>query len=173
MLFGATGDLSRRKLLRPCVTPPPVGTRARHPGDWDVAGGPDRGRVSRTLPEAVTEFSHHPLTEEHWSSFAGATHVYTPICRWPKGLGKLVRVAEEKLGGPHGRLHYLSVPPVAAPMVINTLREADLVERSRVVMEKPARHRSGRVRSRSTIRCTRRKERQIFRIDHFLGKEAR
>jgi glucose-6-phosphate 1-dehydrogenase len=86
--------------------------------------------------QAVTEFSHHPLTQDHWDSFAERL-TYISQSAGPKGLAKMVQVAEEKLGGPASRLHYLSVPPVAAPKVINTLREAKLVERSRVVMEKP------------------------------------
>ena len=83
-----------------------------------------------------------------------------------------VKLAEEKLGGPVGRLHYLSVPPVAAPAVIQTLREADLVDRSRVVMEKPfgTDLRSAIILNDQVHETFH--ERQIFRIDHFLGKEA-
>ena len=73
--------------------------------------------------QAITEFSHHPLMDVHWESFAEKL-TYIPQSAGSEGLGKTVRVAEEKLGGTPGRLHYLSVPPSAAPKVINTLREA-------------------------------------------------
>ena len=136
MLFGATGDLSRRKLIPGLAH---LALSALAP-DIQVIGTSledlTEDEFRSFAKEAVTEFSHHPLTEDHWNSF-GQRLTYIPQSAGPKGLGKLVRVAEEKLGGPVGRLHYLSVPPAAAPIVINTLREADLVERSRVVMEKP------------------------------------
>ena len=111
------------------------------------------------------------MTEEHWDSF-GERLTYIPQSAGAEGLGKAVRVAEEKLGGPVGRLHYLSVPPAAAPKVINTLREAKLVERSRVVMEKPfGTDLQSAITLNDQVHETF-KERQAFRIDHFLGKEA-
>ena len=171
VLFGATGDLSRRKLLPGLAH---LALSALAP-DIQVIGTSledlTEAEFRNFAKESITEFSHHPLTEEHWSSFSERL-TYIPQSAGPKGLGKLVRVAEEKLGGPVGRLHYLSVPPVAAPMVINTLREADLVERSRVVMEKPF---GTDLKSAITLNDQVHetfKERQIFRIDHFLGKEA-
>ena len=83
--------------------------------------------------------------------------------------------AEAELGadGEVRRLHYLSVPPKAALDVVHQLDEAGLVERSRIIMEKPfgtdLESRGGAQRPS----CTRSSPRsQIFRIDHFLGKEA-
>jgi glucose-6-phosphate 1-dehydrogenase len=171
VLFGATGDLSRRKLLPGLAH---LALSALAP-DIQVIGTSledlTEDEFRNFAKDAITEFSHHPLTEEHWTSFAERL-TYIPQSAGPKGLGKLVRVAEEKFGGPVGRLHYLSVPPIAAPKVINTLREADLVERSRVVMEKPF---GTDLKSAITLNDQVHetfKERQIFRIDHFLGKEA-
>ena len=70
------------------------------------------------------------------------------------------------------RLHYLSVPPSAAPGVIEELGSARLNERARVILEKPfgvdlesARRLNATVHSVFD-------ESQVFRIDHFLGKEA-
>ena len=64
------------------------------------------------------------------------------------------------------------MPPAAAPAVIQLLREADLVERSRVVMEKPfGTDLQSAIALNDKVHETFR-ERQIFRIDHFLGKEA-
>ncbi len=84
----------------------------------------------------------------------------------------MVKIAEEKLGGSPGRLHYLSVPPAAATAVIHMLREADLVDRSRVVMEKPfGTDLESAIALNDKVHETFR-ERQVFRIDHFLGKEA-
>ena len=82
--------------------------------------------------------------------------------------------AEADLGG-NGevrRLHYLSVPPKAALDVIHQLDEADLVERSRIIMEKPfGTDLATAVALNSEVHEVFAEE-QIFRIDHFLGKEA-
>jgi glucose-6-phosphate 1-dehydrogenase len=83
-----------------------------------------------------------------------------------------VEEAEADWSTPAMRLHYLSVPPKAALSVVQTLRDAGLVERSRIVMEKPF-----GVDLQSSRQLNRRlhevfDEEQIFRIDHFLGKEA-
>jgi glucose-6-phosphate 1-dehydrogenase len=171
VLFGATGDLSRRKLLPGLA----------HLALSELA--PDIQVIGTSLEDlsedefrsfakaAVTEFSHHPLTEEQWHAFAERV-TYVPQSAGPVGLAAAVQVAEEKLGGPVGRLHYLSVPPAAAPKVIQTLREAKLVERSRVVMEKPfGTDLESAITLNDQLHETFR-ERQIFRIDHFLGKEA-
>src|SRR6202020_2085589 len=67
---------------------------------------------------------------------------------------------------------YLSVPPKAARAVITTLREANLVERSRVVMEKPFGTDLKTAVALNDFLHDTFDEAQIFRIDHFLGKEA-
>ena len=120
--------------------------------------------------EAVTRFGTRPLTTEQWDTFAHKLH-FVPQSAGPEALGQAVKEAEEKLGDAYRRLHYLSVPPRAAVNVIDMLRDADLVDRSRVVMEKPF-----GTDLRSAVELNRRvhetfSEDQIFRIDHFLGKE--
>ncbi len=70
------------------------------------------------------------------------------------------------------RLHYLSVPPKAARDVITMLRDANLVERSRVVMEKPFGTNLESAVALNDFLHETFDESQIFRIDHFLGKEA-
>ena len=88
--------------------------------------------------------------------------------RWPPPS----KTAEAKLGPEVRRLHYLSVPPKAARAVITMLRDAKLVERSRVVMEKPfGTDLASAVELNAFVHETF-DESQIFRIDHFLGKEA-
>ena len=171
VLFGATGDLSRRKLLPGLAH---LALSALAP-DIQVIGTSLEDHSEESFrnfaKQAVTEFSHHPLTAEQWDEFASRL-TYIPTSAGPEGLAEVVKIAEEKLGGQVGRLHYLSVPPAAATTVIQMLREADLVDRSRVVMEKPF-----GTDLRSAIALNDKvhetfRERQIFRIDHFLGKEA-
>ena len=171
VLFGATGDLARRKLLpgiayleQSSLTPDIrlVGTSLEDDTDDEF----------RTLArEAVESFGNRPLTDEQWSEFAEKV-TYVPQGEGPEALAAAVARGERELGDGVQRLHYLSVPPKAAEAVITMLEEADLVERSRVVMEKPfGTDLDSAVRLNAFVHETF-DESQIFRIDHFLGKEA-
>ncbi len=174
VLFGATGDLARRKLL---------------PGLMHLwqAGLIDDSRIVGTSLEdigteefrriahgACSEFGKRGLTEDQWSAFADLL-TYVPQSAGPPALADAVRAAERELakgGQPVDFLHYLSVPPKAALDVVRQLDEAGLVKQSRIIMEKPfgtdlesARRLNDRLHQVFD-------ESQIFRIDHFLGKEA-
>ena len=121
--------------------------------------------------QAVDSFGTHKLTKEQWDSFASRI-TYVPQGAGPEALAAAVEAAEDQLGPEVRRLHYLSVPPKAAQAVITMLRDAKLVERSRVVMEKPfGTDLASAIELNDFVHETFR-ERQIFRIDHFLGKEA-
>ena len=177
VLFGATGDLAKRKLipgmayldysdLAPHIQV--IGTSLEDLTD-------DEFRV--VAKEAVDKFGTHKLTDEQWSNFSKIL-AYVPQSAGPEALAAAVAEAEARLGGGPGgapgvqRLHYLSVPPKAARAVITMLRDANLVDRARVVMEKPfGTDLPSAVALNDFVHETF-KERQIFRIDHFLGKEA-
>jgi glucose-6-phosphate 1-dehydrogenase len=170
VLFGATGDLSRRKLL-PGLTY--LALSALTP-DIQVVGTSlddmDDEAFRAFAQEAVGKFGTRRLTDDQWTSFAQKLH-YVPQGAGPDALGEAVKEAEQRIGDSARRLHYLSVPPKAAIPVIEMLRDADLVDRSRVVMEKPF-----GTDLRTAVELNRRmhetfSEDQIFRIDHFLGKE--
>ncbi len=171
VLFGATGDLSRRKLIPGLAH---LALSALAP-DIQVIGTSLEDQTEEEFrnfaKQAVIEFSHHGLTDDQCNQFVERL-TYIPQSAGPEGLAAAVQIAEDKLGGPVGRLHYMSVPPVAAPAVIQTLRAANLVDRSRVIMEKPfGTDLQSAVTLNDQVHQTFR-ERQIFRIDHFLGKEA-
>ena len=121
--------------------------------------------------EAVDTFGSRKLTGEQWAHFAERV-TYVPQSAGPAALAAAVHAAEEKLGPDVHRLHYLSVPPKAAQAVITMLKEAGLVDRSRVVMEKPfGTDLASAIELNDFVHDTF-NEAQIFRIDHFLGKEA-
>jgi glucose-6-phosphate 1-dehydrogenase len=121
--------------------------------------------------KAVEDFGTHKLSDEQWANFASRV-TYVPQGAGPAALAAAVADAEAELGPDVHRLHYLSVPPKAAKAVITMLKEAELVERSRVVMEKPfGTDLASAIELNDFVHETFR-ERQIFRIDHFLGKEA-
>ncbi len=172
VLFGATGDLARRKLLPGLAH---LTTSSKLAPDIRVVGTSledfDDDAFRSFAKEAVTEFGTHELSDEQWDLFA--SHLtYIPMNTEPRELAAAVAAAEAQLGPDVQRLHYLSVPPKAAMSVILRLRVAELVERSCVVMEKPfGTDLASAIVLNDTVHETFR-ESQIFRIDHFLGKEA-
>jgi glucose-6-phosphate 1-dehydrogenase len=171
VLFGATGDLSRRKLLSGLFH---LSSSGFIPGCRIIGVSleeftPDAFREFGR--EALKEFSSRKVTEEAWSSFA--EHLdYVPLSAGASALKAAVDAAERSFRGAETlRLHYLSVPPGAALSAVRMLGEAGLVDRARIVMEKPF-----GVDLKSAVALNGRlhevfKEEQIFRIDHFLGKE--
>ncbi len=170
VLVGATGDLSRRKLL---------------PGLFHLARGgfiPGCRIIGVSLDtmdcdafrvfarEALGQFSTRAVIDSDWAAFA-ATLDYVPLSAGPEALRAAVDAAEHALEGEARRIHYLSVPPSAALSAVRLLGEAGLVERSRVIMEKPF---GTDLASAVLLNAKLHEvfaEEQIFRIDHFLGKE--
>jgi glucose-6-phosphate 1-dehydrogenase len=182
VLFGATGDLARRKLLpgfahlaASHLAPPIriVGSSLEEMSDEDFrafakAAAAEYGHLKTV---AFERRIREQLVSEEWEEFA-ANLRYVPRSAGPETLAAAVAEAEDQLGEGCLRLHYLSVPPAAALDVINMLREAKLVEHSRVVMEKPfGTDLESAVELNAQVHQTF-DESQIFRIDHFLGKEA-
>ena len=172
VLFGATGDLAKRKLL-------PGLLRL-----WRAGLVPDVRIVGTSLDDvddegfrimahrACEKFSTEPIDEDQWAAFDDKLR-FVRGDSGPAGLAAAVAEAEADLGVQScRRLHYLSVPPGAALSVVRTLGEAGLVERSRIIMEKPFGTDLASARKLNASLHEVFDERQIFRIDHFLGKEA-
>ncbi len=171
VLFGATGDLAKRKLLpgMAYLVQSSLAPQIRVVGTSLEDMTDDEFRA--LTKQAVEEFASHKLTDEQWNHFAERIS-YVPQGSGPEALAAAVAAAEAQLGPEVQRLHYLSVPPKAARAVITMLKDANLVQRSRVVMEKPfGTDLASAIELNDFVHETFR-ERQIFRIDHFLGKEA-
>jgi glucose-6-phosphate 1-dehydrogenase len=171
VLFGATGDLARRKLLpgllhlaRAGLLPECriVGTSL---DELDDDGFRKQARL------ACDQFCTPAIDEDEWAEFEKDV-TYVPQSSGASGLGLAVASAEAELGESPRRLHYLSVPPNSALDVVHMLRDAGLVDRSRIIMEKPFGTDLASARSLNSSLHEIFDEDQIFRIDHFLGKEA-
>jgi glucose-6-phosphate 1-dehydrogenase len=124
----------------------------------------------RSARSSLDEFSTRKISEADWTTFAARLD-YVPLAAGAAALRAAVDGAELAMGGANQRLHYLSVPPNAALPAVRMLGEAGLVERSRIVMEKPF---GTDLASAVTLNAKLHEvfaEDQIFRIDHFLGKE--
>jgi glucose-6-phosphate 1-dehydrogenase len=171
VLFGATGDLARRKLLPGLLRLFEAGLLENSMIVGTSLEEIDTDGFVKLARDACEEFGKGVVTDHRWAPFAQMLS-YVPTSHGAKALAVLVRDAEKRLGGEAQRLHYLSVPPKAALDVIHELDEAGLVERARIIMEKPfgTDLASAKVLNAAVHQVF--AEEQIFRIDHFLGKEA-
>ncbi len=172
VLFGATGDLSRRKLLPGLLHLFQSGLME----DIQVVGTSLEDHTTETfidfVEQAVKEFGDETISPELWTEFATRLR-FVPGSAGAEGLRTAVLEAERNWAGQGpARLHYLSVPPKAALAVVHLLAEAGLVEHSRIIMEKPFGTDLESARKLNAELHQVFDEAQIFRIDHFLGKEA-
>ncbi len=171
VLFGATGDLARRKLLPGLMHL----TRAGLMPDMRVIGTSfddlDDDGFRAFARASWDEFGREPVPQEEWDRFA-ARLVYINARHGALGLSQLARDVVEGMGVPVRFLHYLSVPPSAATTVVRTLRDAALVDGARIIMEKPfgVDLASARILNAAVNEVF--PDDRVFRIDHFLGKEA-
>jgi glucose-6-phosphate 1-dehydrogenase len=173
VLFGATGDLSRRKLIPGLLHLTHAGLMPEFRLVGTALGAMTDDEFRTFARDAWDEFGRISSPEDSagWDEFSTRLS-YIDLTRGADALAEKVHAAERDLGGRPRRLHYLSVPPAAAIAVIETIRDAGLNERARVVMEKPfgtdlasAKELNARVQAVFP-------EEQVYRIDHFLGKEA-
>ena len=173
VLFGATGDLARRKLIPGLLTL----FEAKLLPDCRVVGTSleqmDPDAFDALARRACEEFGKGEMTDERWAPFSQRLR-YISTAEGPHALATLVKECEADLGPVDDvrRLHYLSVPPKAALDVLHELGEADLVDRARIIMEKPfgTDLESAKALNHEVHQVF--SEDQVFRIDHFLGKEA-
>ena len=174
MLFGATGDLSRRLVLPAFFRLAQFGLL---PSDWRLVGN-GRGDVSHEdfqerVRESLEEFGPKP-SEGPWDEFrsrlrfAGGGFEAAD----PGSLLDVLAEAESELGGQPEQVHYLAVPPSAFLSLTEGIGAHKLNQRSRIVYEKPFGTSMSSFQDLNEEAHKVFKEEQIFRIDHFLGKEA-
>lgn len=174
VLFGATGDLAKRMVLPAFYT---LATEGLLPKDWLLVGN-GRGDVSHEdfrgrVHDALTEFGDKPKPAD-WRKFAdrllfagGGFDTSNP--------GSLLDVIDDargRLGKTAQLVHYFAVPPVAFEGLTKALGEHGLADGSRVVFEKPFGTSPAGFRSLNRSVQAVLDETQIYRIDHFLGKEG-
>ena len=170
ILVGATGDLSQRKLIPGLFH---IATAGFIPGCRiiGVSLDPlDTDGFRALAKQALDKFSTRAIAPAQWEAFS-QTLDYVPIAAGAPALKAAVTAAEQALGGDCQRIHYLSVPPNAALSAVQLLAEAGLIERSQVIMEKPF---GADLASAVALNARLHQvfdEDQIFRIDHYLGKE--
>ncbi len=175
VLFGATGDLAKRKII---------------PGLFHLASAgllPARYRiVGSTLPNsamsteafrayarsAVEEYGGYAPTGETWDDFAETLTFVAADRDDFADLTAAVAEAEAQIGGEVRRLFHLAVPPDAVISIIQMLGTSGLHENARVICEKPFGVDLTSARRLNDVIRASFDETQVFRIDHFLGKES-
>ncbi|HTU37524.1 MAG TPA: glucose-6-phosphate dehydrogenase [Acidimicrobiales bacterium] len=171
VLFGATGDLAARKLLPGLLH---LSISGMMP-DYRIVGSSTREmsdeEFRQLAREACDRFASGKISLLQWANFEKRlTFISTSV--GPQAFGEHVNRVESEIGEDTRRLHYLSIPPSADREIIQLLSDAKLIERSRVVLEKPFGTDLASAIALNDMLHQVFDEEQIFRIDHFLGKEA-
>jgi glucose-6-phosphate 1-dehydrogenase len=172
VLFGATGDLAKRKLLPGMYHLMRVGLM---PERFRIVGAARRALDDEEFRElardSVRGSSRKAGDHEAWERFADSLR-FAGVGEGFAHLGKEVEAALGELGEEAETLVYLSLPPKAMEAAVEEIGELGLGRGARVITEKPfgtdldsARKLNRRLHSVFDEHC-------IFRIDHYLGREA-
>lgn len=183
VIFGVTGDLSRKKLM-PAVYD--LANRGLLPPGFALVGFARRDwedqDFAQVVYEAVKEHARTEFREETWQQLLQGIRFVSGEFDNPDSFAKL-RETVEKLDVERGTMgnhaYYLSIPPKAFPLVAKQLKDSGLVGEDRgddhwrrVVIEKPFGHDLDSARDLNKALEVAFPADSIFRIDHYLGKET-
>jgi glucose-6-phosphate 1-dehydrogenase len=174
VLFGATGDLAGRMVL------PAFYQLAREgllPQQWRLVGN-GRGDVAHEhfrsqVRDALAGSGIKPA-EQDWNAFAKRVFFAGGgfSTESPGSLLDTIGEVRDSLGGDPQLVHYLAVPPAAFAGLTEALGQHGLSSDARVVYEKPFGTSGAAFRELDRVVHSVLDEQQVYRIDHFLGKEA-
>ena len=184
VIFGATGDLAGRKLApafynlmldKALVEPTVIIGVAR--------GNLTREQVGEKIKSKVEEFSRQKVEPDGWKKFAAMLdYVAGDFDHDDTYVALKARLDAAKAKGTRGnRLFYLSVPPAVFPLILEKLHKHGLIERAdqrpdvpacRVIVEKPFGRDLPSALALNEMVGSYLTESQIYRIDHYLGKET-
>ncbi len=178
-IFGATGDLSQRKLLPAIYN---LGVRGLLPPRFALVGyartDMDDDGFRRFAKAAIETHSRTPMDEHFWPAFASRLHYHSGGFDDDDdfhALGDTLTRVDDEQGTEGNRVFYLSTPSSFFPVIVRRMGAANLNNPPgfvRVVIEKPFGHDLKSARELAEIVHLPFQERQIFRIDHYLGKET-
>ncbi|MDR0989718.1 MAG: glucose-6-phosphate dehydrogenase [Prevotellaceae bacterium] len=177
IIFGASGDLTKRKLLPALYS---LFCESRLPQQFVIVG------VART---AYTDASYLEYVEKEvppfipnlqadkvrWNQFCTHLHYFSMDPSQPEGYPLLAQRISQLTGeeAPENLLFYLATPPSLYGVVPLHLREAGLNRAgARIIVEKPFGYDLQSARALNELYASVFEEHQIYRIDHFLGKET-
>jgi glucose-6-phosphate 1-dehydrogenase len=176
-IFGASGDLTRRKIFPALYA---LALRDLLPEQFAVLG------VARTeqptdefltaMEAGVREFGRDEFRQEVWDELAGRTRYLAAEFADEEGEERVRRCLTE-LDEEHGtrgnRVYYLAVPPSAMPKLVEEVGQRRTTTGwTRLIIEKPFGHNSASARELNELLARHFTEDEVFRIDHYLGKDT-
>jgi glucose-6-phosphate 1-dehydrogenase len=184
VIFGASGDLTRRKLL------PALWSMFQSrvlPEPFAVVGvgrtQMDNDQFRALTRQAISDFARvQPPSARVWDRFAQAMFYFAgdpaDAAIYP-GLDEFIKNVERERGTGGNRLFYVSTPPSLYPHIVSRLGEAGMNRAPegtggwvRIVIEKPFGRDLASSRSLNHVVASAWSEDQVYRIDHYLGKET-
>jgi glucose-6-phosphate 1-dehydrogenase len=177
VIFGASGDLTQRKLIPSLFS---LYRKERMPKQFQIVGYGNTAFTDEQfrahLKEGMEEFASYEYTQETWDEFASNLAYqqgrYTDLADFKK-LGNFLKDWDN---GSSNRIYYMATPPGVFPNIIDLLGLTDQLREQngwrRVVIEKPFGTDFASARSLNEQIHKALNERQIYRIDHYLGKET-
>jgi glucose-6-phosphate 1-dehydrogenase len=176
VLFGATGDLAKRKLLPGLFHLHAAGLLPREYriiGSSPPAFALSEEQFRERAEQACADFCITKPTDPSWPSFAERLSFAAAEPGNASDLEAAIQQAEKEIGGAPRRLFHLAVPPAAFTSVVGMLGDAGLAtDKTRVIIEKPFGTDLASARALNKAVLAVFDESQVFRIDHFLGKES-
>src|SRR5919204_873043 len=177
VIFGASGDLTRRKLF-----PALYSLAYRHllPEQFGVVGvarsEQSTDEFVDAMREAVEEHGRDELRDDVWDWLAAGTrYVSTDFADEggeDEGVGALNELDEGR-GTAGNRVYYFAVPPAAIGTLVEQIgRRRSASGWTRLIIEKPFGHDLASARELNSMLAEHFAEHEIFRIDHYLGKET-
>jgi len=178
VIYGATGDLSQRKLLPAIYN---LAVRGLLPNRFAVIGYArsemDNEAFRDFARAAVEKFSRTPVDDHLWQAFSETLH-YQSGAFDEEGfrvLGDRLEAIDAAHGTGGNRVYYLSTPASFFPVIVQAMGATRLNRPpgfARVVIEKPFGHDLESARELADVVHRSFRENQIYRIDHYLGKET-
>lgn len=177
VIYGASGDLSKRKLLPALYN---LFRKNRLPGKLQILG---LGRTEWTddefrqeMEEALQEFASKVYDKKLWKKFANQLHYLAGNFTTPDEYGNVIKRLDDIEEQACNRIFYLAMPPRFYKGIIEAIGVSGIAqeERSwrRVVIEKPFGHDLKSAHDLNLQIHEHLEEHQIYRIDHFLAKET-
>ncbi|SFQ50350.1 glucose-6-phosphate 1-dehydrogenase [Amycolatopsis arida] len=181
VIFGVTGDLSRKKLM-PAIYD--LAHRGLLPAGFSLVGFARRDWADQDFGEvvhdAVAKHARTPFRESVWNRLAEGIRFVQGTFDDDDAFDRLaqtVRDLDTERGTGGNTAFYLSIPPWAFPVVTKQLARCGLAESDgdtwrRVVIEKPFGHDLASAKELNAVVNDVFPEESVFRIDHYLGKET-
>jgi len=177
VIFGASGDLTHRKLIPALYA---LEYRGLLPENFAVVGVARTQNSTESWREkmhaAVTEFGRDEMRDDVWKRLASGMHYVSTDFSSEGGeseVMKLLKQLDEERGTAGNRVYYLAVPTTAIRTVVDKLGERRHPSGwVRLIVEKPFGHDLASAKALNEDIVSNFQEQEVFRIDHYLGKET-